>query len=53
MASNARESIPNALESKAHLLALNSATLVDGTFPGPLISAQKVIFHGLQVVHQH
>jgi hypothetical protein len=46
MALNARKSIVNALKYSAHPLTLNRATLVDGTFPGPLITAQKVSFYG-------
>jgi hypothetical protein len=53
MALNSRESIVNALKYGAHPLTLNRATLFDGTFPGPLITAQKVSFYGLQVFNQH
>jgi hypothetical protein len=46
MASNAREFIIDTMNPKAHSMILNRATLVDGTFPGPLITAQKVSFRG-------
>lgn len=42
MVLNVRESIINA--PIAYSFTLNRATLVDGTFPGPLIAAKKVSF---------
>jgi hypothetical protein len=53
MAMHARESIASTLKFKVHFMAFNRATLADGMFPGPVITAQKVSFRVLHVVHQH
>jgi len=54
MALNARKSIASTRPNlSTHLLTLHRATLVDDTFPGPLITAQKVSFRGLHFVHWH
>ena len=53
MVLHARESISSAVMTKVHFLHFNRATLVDGMFPGPVITAQKVSFRVLHIVHQH
>jgi len=53
MVLHARESISSVVMTNINFLLFNRATLVDGMFPGPVMTAQKVSFRVLHIVYQH